>query len=146
MYLARRKLYGKVACSSLRSHFRTSTRQSLRSVRPRPLMSGLCSRNPHNILMNVANAHTRQIRTPAIPPKRLPIRHRLPVHPKRGRRLEARDKHQGDPSRHPITSRRAQPRVPSASRRIQPVQERQGCVRAKGQADRQGKPSAVVCQ
>ena len=70
----------------------------------------------------------RQIHAPALPPERLPLRHRLPIYPERGGRLEARYHHQRDPPWNPVLARRAEPRVPRTSRCLQPVQERQGRV------------------
>lgn len=84
-----------------------------------------------------------QIHPPALPPKRLPLGHRLPLHPQRRRGLEARHHHQGDPARHPVAARRAESRVPCPGRRVQPVQEGPPGVREEGEEHRQGEPRAV---
>jgi hypothetical protein len=41
---------------------------------------------------------SRQIRPSALSPQRLPLRYRLPLHLERGRRVEAGDHHQANPS------------------------------------------------
>ena len=98
-----------------------------------------------------ANAPTRiphqapemQIHPAALSPQRLPLGHRLPLHPQRRRRLEARHHHQGDPARHPIAARRAEPGVPRPGRRLQPVQEGPPGLREEGEEHCQGESCAV---
>ncbi|KAI5284876.1 hypothetical protein KEM55_000876, partial [Ascosphaera atra] len=72
------------------------------------------------------------------PPQRLPLRHRLPLHPERGRRLETRHHHQADPARHTRPPGRAQPQFPGPERRIQSLQEGPRGLREESAPDRQG--------
>ena len=57
--------------------------------------------------------------------------------------MEARHHNQRDPARHPITSQRAKPRISSAGRRIQPIQEGPPGIREESAEYRQGESSAV---
>jgi hypothetical protein len=115
-----------------------STLQSHQNVRfPLPDLS--CSSSTKADISRLP----RQICTPAVPPKRIPVRHRLLVDPQRRRRLETRYHYQGDPPRYPVSSRRTEPRFAGASGRVQPVQEGSRSVRKEGQEHSEGKSGTI---
>lgn len=88
----------------------------------------------------------RQVYTAALPPERLPLRHRLPIDSQRGGRLETRNHNQGHPARNPIATRRAESRFARSGRCLRAVQERQGRIREKDPPHCEGQPGTLSGQ
>lgn len=81
----------------LRAHFLASKRWS-----------------PDEIEANLSVLPYRQIRSPALPSQRLPLRYRLSLHPERGGGMEASHHDQADPSGYSGSIRRPQPGIACA--------------------------------
>ncbi|RUP46752.1 hypothetical protein BC936DRAFT_146567 [Jimgerdemannia flammicorona] len=84
-----------------------------------------------------------QVHPASFPPERLPLRHRVPLHPERGRRLEASDHDQADPHRYPGPAQRSQPRLTRAIGGIHAIQKGQGSLREEGATSGKGERATV---
>lgn len=108
---------GRAASSSSKSSFLTVSHDSLSPIPPPhiPPTTTDIRYQQHRIPHQTPEM---QIHPTSLPPQRLPLRHRLPQHPQRRRRLETRHHHQRDPPRNPIPPRRSQPRESRAGRGV----------------------------